>query len=57
MKLKSLCTAEKTVRKMTKPTELEKILANHETISKTDKALKQLNIKTQRTPSKYGREI
>ena len=57
MKLKSLCTAEKTIRKMTKPIELEKILANHETISKTDKELKQLNIKTQRTPSKYGREI
>ena len=57
MKVKSFCRAEEIIKKMTRqPTDREEKYANDETdkglVSKTDKELRQLNIKKQTPPSK-----
>ena len=59
MKLKSFCTAKKTINKMKRqPSEWEKIFANESTdkglIFKIYKQLKQFNIKKQTIQSKNG---
>ena len=61
MKLKSFCTAKKTIHKTKRqPPEWEKIFANEATdkglISKIYKQLMQLNIKKQTTQSKNGQK-
>ena len=55
MKVKSFCRAKEIIKKMTRqPTDREEKYANDETdkglVSKTDKELRQLNIKKQTPP-------
>ena len=61
MKLKSFCTARKTINKMKRqPSEWEKIFANEATdkalISKLYRQLMQFNIKEKKTQSKNGQK-